>query len=223
MASRTCWYCGNKTHMTLADDAHRVRVVKPGTGYLPNHVAYCALYLCDECRSPSIALAVDASSGYTSMTDWMLGRYGAEPTIHWIPENAVGREFPDVSEHIASAANEAYVCSSVEAYRGAGALARAVIEATAKDKGITTGKLFHKIEAMEKQGLIRAHIKEAAHEVRHLGNDVAHGDFIDPTTKEETEETLELMSEVLNEVYQSPAKITRRQAARTAKKSGVTP
>jgi uncharacterized protein Yka (UPF0111/DUF47 family) len=96
-------------------------------------------------------------------------------------------------------------------------MARAGIESTAQDKKITKGSLFANIEEKQKQGLIRPHIKEAAHEVRHLGNDMAHGEFIDPVSKEEIAETLELMSEILNEVYQSPAKITRRQAARQAR------
>ena len=100
-------------------------------------------------------------------------------------------------------------------------MARSVIEATAKNKGIATGRLVDKIEELEKRSLIRPHIKDAAHEVRHLGNDMAHGDFIDPVTEEETAETLELMSEILNEVYQSPAKIGRRAAARAAKKTAV--
>jgi Domain of unknown function (DUF4145) len=122
-----------------------------------------------------------------------------------------------VPSHIASAASEAYVCQSVDAYRGAGALGRAVVEAVAKDKGITESRLVDKIEKMEKLHLIRPDIRDGAHEVRPLGNDMAHGDFIDPVDETETAETLELMSEILNEVYQSPAKIARRQVARQAK------
>ena len=54
-------------------------------------------------------------------------------------------------------------------------LARAVIEATAKDQGIAKGTLHDKIEAMATNGLIRTMIKDAAHGVRELGNEMAHG------------------------------------------------
>lgn len=54
-------------------------------------------------------------------------------------------------------------------------LARAVIEATAKAKEITTGTLYKKIEKMHEQGLLSELVRDQAHEVRYLGNDMAHG------------------------------------------------
>lgn len=104
------------------------------------------------------------------------------------------------------------------AFRAVGSLARAVVEATAKDKGITTGRLADKIDALAQAGHVREHTKEQAHEVRHFGNDMAHGDFTDPVTQEEAEEVIELMAEVLDEVYQSPARLAARKQARLAKK-----
>jgi len=52
------------------------------------------------------------------------------------------------------------------------------------------------------------------HGVRVFGNDVAHGDFVAESTKEEAEEALDVVGEVLNEVFQSPARIACRHAAR---------
>ena len=98
-------------------------------------------------------------------------------------------------------------------------MGRAVIEATAKDKGIASGKLYVKIEAMAAQGLIRDHIKEAAHVIRDFGNDMAHGDFSEQVDAEDAELILELMGEILSEVYQSPARVARIQAERQAKKA----
>ncbi len=69
---------------------------------------------------------------------------------------------------------------------------------------------------MQKQELVRRHIKDAAHEIRLLGNTMAHGDFVEAVSEEESEEILELMGEVLNEVFQSPAKIARRAEKRKA-------
>jgi hypothetical protein len=131
----------------------------------------------------------------------------------WLPRYQERREFPDVPEHIAEAAGEATLCHSIGAYRAAGSLARAVIEATAKEKGAVGRNLAARIDALD----IREHTKEQAHEIRHFGNDMAHGDFIDAVTKEEAAEVIELMSEVLDEVYQSPARLRRVRVARLAK------
>jgi hypothetical protein len=129
----------------------------------------------------------------------------------------------DVPEHLARAAEEAHNDLAHEAYRSATILARAVVEATAKEVGITTGKLVAKIDEMEKRGLIRELVKDSAHEIRYLGNDMAHGDFVDPVTAEEAEEIVGLMDEVLEEVFQAPARLARRKNARLAKKTPVSP
>lgn len=99
-------------------------------------------------------------------------------------------------------------------------LARAVIEATAKDKGISTGNLYNKIEALATGGLIRTVIKDAAHGVRELGNEMAHGDFVNPISAEESELVVHLMGEILNDVYQSPAAIAQAKQAAQARQQG---
>ncbi len=119
--------------------------------------------------------------------------------------------------HIAEAAAEAYSCHSIGAYRAAGALARAVVEATAKDKGITGRTLYDRIEQLEQQGLVRPLVREAAHEIRHFGNDMAHGDLVEDLTEEAATETLALMDELLSEVYQAPARIARVRSARESR------
>jgi hypothetical protein len=135
----------------------------------------------------------------------------------WYPVDPRGKRYPDVPTKIAAAAAEAHKCMTVEAYRGAVLLARAVIEATAKDKGMTTGTVVTKIDAMYEARLIREDIRDGAHEVRYLANDTAHGDFAVPVPQTDAELILTLMDEVLAEIYQSPARVARRRAARLGK------
>lgn len=135
----------------------------------------------------------------------------------WLPRASDRREFPDVPEDIAGAASEASICLSVGAYRAVGSLARAVIEATCKDKRAEGAKLYQRIEALHAGDHVRKHTKDQAHEIRHFGNGMAHGDFADPVGQEEAEEILELMCEVLDEVYQSPARLARRKEARASR------
>lgn len=206
MANATCGRCGYKTWMREAGEAV---VIEPAEGYGDRQREEQA-HACASCGRLSIRTVT-----YTYESD---PDYSEVLNEEWIPHHLDLREFNDVPAHIAAAASEVTQCLSAGAYRAAGALARAVIEATAKEKGITSGQLGTKISAMHEQVLIRGHIKDAAHEVRHFGNNMAHGDFIDPIDKEEAAVAVELMCEVLNEVFQSPAKIARATAAREAKK-----
>lgn len=181
-----------------------------------------AAFLCDECRWMSIGTAsLQHADGVSSQHD-LARELDTGYIVEWLPPAGVGREFEDVSEHVGQAASEAYKCQSIGAHRAAVSLARSVVEATAKEKGVTKGNLADKIDAMHDQGLLREHVRDAAHEVRHLGNEMAHGDFVQPVTAEEAEEVLELMAEVLHEVFQSPARVERRKQVRLAKQQQKT-
>lgn len=128
----------------------------------------------------------------------------------WWPKQVGGKEFPDVPEHIASTADEAHQCLSIGAHRGAIALARAVVEATAKHHDITRGLLDKKIDEMAKQDVISDAMRDAAHEIRFAGNEVAHADLAEePITVEDAEEVLALMDAILTRVYQEPAQVAR--------------
>ncbi|MFF0720457.1 DUF4145 domain-containing protein [Micromonospora sp. NPDC003816] len=137
--------------------------------------------------------------------------------LHWMPAYAAGKRFPDVPETLADTAGEAHRAMQTKCYRAAVLLARSVIEATAKEKQIAAGSLNAKIDAMADSGLIRRHIQEAAHEIRHLGNEMAHGDFTIPVAVEDAELVLTLMDEVLLEVFQSPARVAYAKAKRLAR------
>jgi len=99
-------------------------------------------------------------------------------------------------------------------------LTRAVIEATAKDKSIVVGGLAAKIDELAVAELIRPAVRDAAHEVRHLGNDMAHGDFIEPVDAANAEAAVAIMGEILAEVYQGPARVVRLRERRQAKTAG---
>ena len=174
-------------------------------------------YKCDNCNAVSLATS-QASKNETvderTPAIWIERKADAE----WYPTpTVVGKEFPDVPQHIAEAASEAYKCRSISAFRAAALLARSVIEAIAKDKGVIQGNLMSKIDELFNQRFIREHIRDGAHEVRFLGDEMAHGDFISSITDEERELALILMSEIIEEVYQSPARVARARAARTAR------
>lgn len=211
MARRLCWYCETTTHMTLIEASVREHAAPDNS-----HQIAQGAFFCDECKMMSLGVVARESSRYMDQAALALDR---GDNLTWLPVKGVGRQFSDVPEHIASAASEAFEAASIKAHRAAVLMARSVIEATAKAKGHSRGSLADKIDAMRQADQIREHVKEAAHEIRHLGNDMAHGDFVVPVSKEEAEEVLDLMAEILHEVFQSPAKIEARKRARLARQS----
>jgi hypothetical protein len=173
---------------------------------------------CQGCGLISLAYLVHDSDNDDTRPSAILDLLeGSSGEVRWFPEQATRRDFPDVPVRIADAATEAHHSLSAGRLRAAVLLARAVIEATAKEKGVTRGNLAAKIDEMHSQGLVRQHIREGAHEIRYLGNDMAHGDFVDPVAPEDADLVLALMDEVLVEVFQSPARVARFQARRAAK------
>lgn len=161
-----------------------------------------AAFSCDNCSRLSVA-----ARPYGMESD--IEAVSEHAPLQWQPRTAVAKDFPDVPQHIARAAKEAHESYSIDARMAAILMARTVVEATAKEKGVTSGNLFVKIDAMQKADLIRKSTAEAAHEIRHLGNDMAHGDISDLPDADDAAEVLALMDEVLNEVFQGPARTQR--------------
>ncbi|MEV7875565.1 DUF4145 domain-containing protein [Microbacterium sp. NPDC089188] len=136
---------------------------------------------------------------------------------YWIPTEPVGKDYPDLPSHISGPADEAHRCQSIGAHRASILMARGVIEAAAKDQGVTKGRLYEKIEALVAKNVLRPLVGEAAHAVRHIANDQAHGDFsVSIVDNEDSAGALALMDEVIDEVYGRSARLSRflnREAA----------
>lgn len=229
MASRICWHCEKDAHQTL--HGHPFREHAP----LGEENVWFAFFRCDACgygsvgkmlimreevapsRSYSLTTLLNPSQQPNVLANLNAVFNKADAPIEWLPQHVIGRRFDDVPEYIADAASEAYSCFSIRAYRAAILMARSVVEAVAKDKGITKGLLANKIDALAEANHIRPLIQQSAHEIRHLGNDMAHGDFVEPTAAEDAEDMLDFMSVVLAEVYQLPAQVNARQATRAAR------
>lgn len=198
MTQRICWQCETKASMTPNGDPIRTEDGR----------AWTRAYRCDNCGYQSIGvLQTTSKSGVSyASTDAFDGFYA---NIEWLPAHILGRRFDDVPDAIADAASEAYACYSIRSYRAAALLARGVTEAICKDQGIANGNLKAKIDELEKQRKISPLTAETAHEIRFVGNDMAHGDFVNGIGEEECDDLLNFMSSLLEEIYQRPANLTR--------------
>ncbi|MGV8970408.1 MAG: DUF4145 domain-containing protein [Microbacteriaceae bacterium] len=210
MASTLCPFCKCVTHMTVRWGSITDQ------GYFVRFSATC-----DQCREPSTGAAViDARAVAADSMDLSLVTRSLasveDSDIEWWPKVGAVQEVEDVPDAIGRAAREAYSSASVGNHMAAILMARTVVEATAKNKGITSGTLAAKIDKMRDEQLIRPGIAEQAHEVRFAGNDMAHGDIDVPVDATDSEEILALMGEVLSEVFQGPARLARIRAKRAA-------
>lgn len=134
MASTQCWDCGEVARMLPV----------PGTGGgMDDGISRYSTFTCQECGSPSMCYFEPDQDGWGQMR------------ARWVPLPGLDNKesFSNVPPRVAEAAAEAVLCMSAGARRGAILLARAVIEATAKDKGVTGGNLQQKIERLHEAGL----------------------------------------------------------------------
>ncbi|MFJ4887767.1 DUF4145 domain-containing protein [Streptomyces sp. NPDC088731] len=212
MANTTCGWCGRLTHMTLAGEVYRVPT--PYSYQSSGHQRYAAAFRCDNEACESLSIGV-GELHLSSIKVPLQEAFAKTDNLTWTPQRILRPSFPDVPEQIADTAAEAHACLSVQAYRGAVALARAVVEATAKDKGIVKGSLAQKIDKLHEEGHIRPITQQVAHEVREGGNEIAHGDLGDePMPAEDATAIIRLMDEILHEVYQGPAAMLRLKKSR---------
>lgn len=199
--TRVCLYCNVTARFTFQwSDDHWVDDFDSFTRFVAT---------CDNCGMP-------VCGAYTSDDD-------PEDIKVW-PAFVANKSYPDVPAAMASAASEAHQALGAEAPRAALAVARAVIEAIAKDKGITQGILQAKINQLAAGGHISEAMKEAAHAIRLVGNDAAHGDLVgDLISIDEAREVVDLMDDILEDVYQRPAKVARVRAGREARRNRQEP
>jgi hypothetical protein len=225
VASRRCGQCGRES--VLEVEAYSIL---PSWRLDPDFAVVTAAFECVYCNLLSVAhLSFDSREVILPRdTVEAVDRVFIENRndVKWFPERFTNHDFPDVPDAIASVASEAYTCFDANAYRGAIILARAVIEATAKHQKIEGRTLEAKISGMAAAGMLTKHVVAAADAIRDSGNAVAHGDFAEYTIEveeEEVSEVLDLMSLVLQEVFQSPAKSARvSSAAKTRRRPATT-
>ncbi|MFI1767502.1 DUF4145 domain-containing protein [Streptomyces sp. NPDC020800] len=207
MASTICGWCGDRTHMTMVLDPYLL----PEAAWprrTADYPAWMAAFQCasETCQRLSIGWTI-----LNRVNDTRLAKiHVATASLNWEPVRIRRPSFPDVPTEIAETASEAHTCLSAGAARGAVALARAVVEATAKAKGITVNGIVGKIDALRDNGIISSLTADTSHQIRRDGNSIAHGDIGDESvSQDDAQAILEFMDALLDEVFQRPAKLQR--------------
>lgn len=195
--------------MTQLTRHPQVQRVTFGDGYVSD-----AAYRCD-----------NAKCGRYSVVSWYSTH---DPTEHyrsgepehydrrvmWSPPPMQRRDYPDVPDRIAAAAREGWLAHAHGAEIAACAVARSVVECSAKRLKVDVFGIEAKINELAKRRLIWGDLVDSAHVVRQFGNDAAHGDLIEPPSAEETRDVLDIMDELLHQLFTTPARSKRLRASR---------
>ncbi|MFD8301519.1 DUF4145 domain-containing protein [Streptomyces sp. NPDC059690] len=214
MASTICGWCGDRTHMTFLLEPYQLPEAASADGSVWMSAFRCSSESCQR-------LSIGWTALYQVNHQALAKQQMATLELKWEPRRIRRPGFPDVPPEIAQTASEAHACLSVGAARGAVALARAVVEATAKAKGITIDGIVGKINALRDGGIISPLTADASHQIRRDGNSIAHGDIGDePISQDDAEAILEFMDALLDEVFQRPAKLQRLKDRHEERKQG---
>ncbi|WP_416444713.1 DUF4145 domain-containing protein [Leucobacter sp. HNU] len=184
MLAHRCAFCGNQTHFTARHGRYGEVVGTDAKGYKTYNAEVAST--CDACQRFNIAKGVVAPESSTSLIAGSeisvgLTKVAEHMTdITWSPPSMVAADIEYIPEEIAGFYQEAHDAFSIGAYRAVLLLSRSVIEATAKMKDVGGSNLVKKIDNLHEEGHIRRGVKQVAHAIRHLGNDIAHGDLTDP-------------------------------------------
>jgi hypothetical protein len=119
---------------------------------------------------------------------------------HPLPQPTDG----NVPEDIRADLDEAKMCFSVSAWRGAAVMARRAMQSAAIEKGSTKKQLVEQIAELAAGGKITVDLKEWADVVRWIGNDAAHPGG-EPVSREDAEQVLKLAEQFLHVLYVAPA------------------
>jgi hypothetical protein len=119
-----------------------------------------------------------------------------------------------VPEKVAKDFLEALACRSGGHLYAAALVSRRALQAAARSVVGPKKDLQAEIDAIPPDRLTDA-LRQAAHQIRYVGNDAAHADEV---TAEEVDALLEFTEMVFDAVFTMPAKVARMQQARVARK-----
>jgi len=198
MAGLRCPHCGAYTASNPL--AFRGDGIDPTGGFPPRKITawvqattegitslpHFAILECMSCRKHFVACKK------ASNAEW--------DVVYPLPIRAAPDNLPP---GVARAFREAALCFAVEAYGGCLLMARTALIRLQREQKVS------KLQELSDQGKISNSLYRQADEVRLWANLVGHEDVPDVVEKEDCEELLAYLEELLHAIYTAPAKLNR--------------
>jgi hypothetical protein len=175
------------------------------------HVDQVAILYCRNCDQGVVVIEEQCVADRS----WREGRAGGGAItwrgFHWWPTPDVHTS-PDVPIAIADAFQEAVRSLHANCPRASVVMARRTLEAITDDQGQATGVLADRLKALAANGVLLPTLADWAKEVRLVGNTGAHFDPINPASKEDAQQLVAFVRELLRYLYELPAELKRRRS-----------
>lgn len=163
------------------------------------------------CRAAECSRAVLLVLPGTTQLSAQPPRNVAFPAVVY-PERQSSYAPQGVPPAIARDFQEALACAAAGHLFAAALVARRVLQATARDAiGRDGNNLAAEINAIPSARISEV-LRDAAHEVRYIGNDAAHADAIDAA---DVDHLMVFTEQLLDALYVMPAKVAAARAKRT--------
>jgi hypothetical protein len=112
---------------------------------------------------------------------------------------------------------EAHLCESIGAHRAAAAMARRAVQGVAIEQGAKGNTLNAQLKDLGAKATLHSMLIDWADHIRLLGNSGAHpgADGLETVSKEEANEVVRFLDELLRWLYELPAETAAARAARS--------
>jgi hypothetical protein len=120
----------------------------------------------------------------------------------------------NVPENVQEILSEAKTTYSTKCYRASAVMSRRTLEAITNEKGETSGNLYKRINSLLEKGILDKNLGDWATEIRLIGNNGAHFDPINDVEKEDANQIILFIEELIKYLYIMPAEIEKRRKSR---------
>lgn len=195
-----CYHCGNETLMKQVGDhskviTHRDFDKDNGPFVIGEEELKWEMYQCPVCEK--ITLLYTYSNVYAD----------------YLSENILYPRFDYEKKEVPDKINNSFVSALKTKHVDLSICLlslRRTLEMICKDKGFNDGSLAAKISNMVDERVLPSILNSASSIVRDLGNQAAHADDVDHT-REEVENSIEFVEQIINYIYVLPSKIEKLQ------------
>ncbi len=175
------------------------------------HLDQVSVLYCRSCRQGIVVVEEQHSEGCS----WRVSgpqRSGSITWrgIHWWPASGTIIK-PDVPPAIAEAFQESIRALHAQCPRASAAMARRTLEVITWDKGARDSTLAKRLTELSASGVLLPTLADWSKEVRLVGNAATHFDLMQTVSKEDAEQLVAFVRELLRYLYELPAELARRR------------
>lgn len=164
---------------------------------------------CRNCNQPIIVIE-EEFIGSIPATEKHSGGSITWKGLFWWPFSNMNIS-PEIPTHISKILQETKITYSAQCYRASAVMSRRTLEAITVEKGEDQDVLAKRISNLKAKGILDKNLADWSTEIRLIGNTGAHFDPINDVTKEDANQIIMFIEELIKYLYIMPAEIAKRR------------